>query len=264
MLDDWIIGIRNDFLTDFFKIIIHLSNDYLYITIMAFGYWMRPRNYLFTSLAFICPSASIMSFLFKNIFQIPRPDLDLHLVLTQDPFSFPSSHVLVATVFWGTIFLHSSRFRFLYFIPIFLIALARVYAGVHSTLDVGWGVLIGALIAYSYYMRPLNPIHQKISIVFLCMLYAIVSIDLMWPKTVLASMGILLGYGLSTYWIDRSPLNKNQNFSLLFVFYFSLAIVLLKSLSFIEFPYKNLASVIKYAIFMMFIFITIPALVKKE
>lgn len=104
MIDEWIIGARNDLLTQFFTAIIHLSNDYLYITIMAFGYWMRPRNHLFTSLAFICPSASIMSFLFKNLFQIPRPDLNLHLVATQDPFAFPSSHVLVATVFWGLFF----------------------------------------------------------------------------------------------------------------------------------------------------------------
>ena len=94
--------------------------------------------------------AFTINFHLKELFGTQRPFLADEEVMrsTEEDLgpSFPSGHAQASTVFWGYL---ATRVRKLWFwvvavVLIALIALTRVYLGVHYPLDVVGGVLIGA------------------------------------------------------------------------------------------------------------------------
>lgn len=94
--------------------------------------------------------AFTINFHLKELFGTQRPFLVDEEVLrsTEEDLgpSFPSGHAQASTVFWGYL---ATRVRKLWFwilavVLIALIALTRVYLGVHYPLDVVGGILIGA------------------------------------------------------------------------------------------------------------------------
>ncbi len=62
-------------------------------------------------------------------------------------FGFPSGDVQVAAIFWLSLFLNmkESRWRYLWFLPIIVIGLSRVYLGVHSIYDVFFGLFFAII-----------------------------------------------------------------------------------------------------------------------
>ncbi len=92
--------------------------------------------------------------LLKSLFNTARPlDGVIHVLSP----SFPSGHATIATVFFVTLMYifdtYLGRFGRIMFnalcvASIFLIALSRVYLGVHWVSDVVAGIVLGALISY--------------------------------------------------------------------------------------------------------------------
>jgi membrane-associated phospholipid phosphatase len=221
----WILAFRTEALTHFFKLFPLLDSDVFYLMAIALGYWFRPKNLLFKSLGFLVPFSNFFNFFIKNIFQIPRPEDSMHLVSlpSHDGFGFPSGSVQVATVFWLSIFSTlkpSNHLRYLCFLPIIGTMMARVYLGVHSVYDVSCGCIVGVLTIYlwsKYNFK--NVLHKKCFqrdfwgiTCILTGAYIFSSQEMEWPIVAIASLGALVGFGLSLRWITASTL-PDQTFT---------------------------------------------------
>jgi len=92
--------------------------------------------------------------LLKEIFQRIRPCNVLPDVITpidcRGSFSFPSNHALnnfaAATFLWRLF----PKFKWVFFFTAFLVALSRVYLGLHYPSDIAAGAIIGAAFGYLF------------------------------------------------------------------------------------------------------------------
>ena len=137
---------------EFFKIFPFFAGDYFYITVFALIYWMgdSKRKLLAVELIYLVLFSTMICYILKNIFAIPRPPIEGQLVKVWEQFGFPSGDVLVAAAFWGILSMRT-KIKVLYiFAPILvlLIAISRVCLGVHSILDVTAGFFIGVAIIF--------------------------------------------------------------------------------------------------------------------
>lgn len=119
-INDWIINSRTDSLSAIFRFFPIFASEYFYISIIALFCWMRPGSNISKSLGFLVPYSTLINCTLKNIFQITRPDLSLHLVQVYDPFGLPSGDVQVSTVFWTFLCMNLNKF-WLNILAIFII-----------------------------------------------------------------------------------------------------------------------------------------------
>jgi undecaprenyl-diphosphatase len=108
--------------------------------------------------------AEILVEIIKRIMRLPRPLVVPHLVQSTG-FSYPSGHVFVATAAYGTLAAIACRYvkrpegrlaiRVFCCIIVVLVALSRMYLGVHFPSDVLGGLLFGIawLLVTSYWWR---------------------------------------------------------------------------------------------------------------
>lgn len=104
-------------------------------------------------LSLVCLSAVTALLLdagLKNYFKIGRPvmlNFNLHPLLPISDYGFPSSHAAVfAAIAVSLLFIHKKAGIFAGLLAL-AIGIARVYAGVHTPLDILGGYLVGALVA---------------------------------------------------------------------------------------------------------------------
>ena len=98
--------------------------------------------------------------LLKEIFQRIRPCNVLPDVITpidcRGSFSFPSNHALnnfaAATFLWRLF----PKFKWVFFITAFFVALSRVYLGLHYPSDIAVGAIIGATFGYLFSMAAIK------------------------------------------------------------------------------------------------------------
>ncbi|NRB11480.1 MAG: phosphatase PAP2 family protein [Rickettsiaceae bacterium] len=233
------------------------------------------------SLGFLVPFATILNCILKNLLQIPRPDSALHLIVINDgSFGFPSGDVQVATVFWFAIWKHSLKgnrynyLKFLYLLPIILIAISRVYLGVHSIYDVIAGVIIGIFtlyIAEKYLLAKLTVDYsrrnmQKLWLLLATMiiLYSLVSLNFTWPLMLPMSIGTFIGLYLSLKYVTIDHKNTQIKMNVISAI-ISLIIVIAfaKAMPVISFNKLVLHSsiIVKFAIIVFAIFVFIPNIV---
>lgn len=270
MLDNpaWILSFRNEYLTVFFKLFPFLASHYFYIIVIALGYWLSTRKILFVHLGFLLPFSTLLNSIIKALFKIPRPPEYLHLIPLDNSFGFPSGDVQVATVFWLYIFLTFRKYISL--VPIILIAMSRVYLGVHSIYDVVFGFVFGLLTITIWnnkyikiqYQRWYNG-HQLSFWLLLCfsiVSYMLITLNIIWPKVVPVVIGALIGYGLSLKQISKDLAITPQNKLLPALLSLALLIIVAK---FIPLPsatnYITYSLItIKYACIMLAIFMILP------
>jgi len=89
----------------------------------------------------------------KSIFQTPRPFLvkgttPLTFLYPNDP-AFPSTHTAALFALGTTIFLHDRKIGSVFLFLSLVAGIARVYAQVHTPVDILAGSLLGAIISLS-------------------------------------------------------------------------------------------------------------------
>lgn len=148
-----------DSLTFFFSNVTSLINIPVIITwvvvlvgLFLYKKWWSEAILLAGNLAL----TGILVALLKNVYQRPRPAIQ-HLV-EEGGFSFPSGHALASTLIFGTLLIIVSQrvqtvqtkrlLQGLLITMILLIAMSRVYLGVHYPTDVLGSLLLGVGILY--------------------------------------------------------------------------------------------------------------------
>jgi undecaprenyl-diphosphatase len=151
----WLAVHRTPALTQFFSAITALGS-WLFVSTLTLilcvaGLFVGARRAAATLLIAVL-GIPLWMVLLKPFYGRPRPDAVAHLAVV-DSASFPSGHALAAAIFFGTAALltaqrTTSELRRVLItacggVLILLVALSRVYLGVHYSSDVLGGVLVG-------------------------------------------------------------------------------------------------------------------------
>lgn len=124
--------------------------SFLFIVVMALILLRKYRIALFLVAGTVI--GEILSSLLKYLVRRPRPD-PLYSLISQQGYSFPSGHALIAPIVWGLLgfFLyrhmrgHAAKFTVAAatIAFVFIIGISRIYLGVHWTSDVLAGWVLG-------------------------------------------------------------------------------------------------------------------------
>lgn len=246
-------NIATPFWDNFFLFISRLTNEFLYVAIVAAIYYAIDKKKGLKMAIMVMTNMSL-NFLLKDIFRIDRPYVKNKSIINKDietgyGYSFPSGHSQFNSGFYSSLAAEFNIRRFYPVIILFvcLVAFSRVYLGVHSIADVICGVLIGYL-----WVRLSNRILDKILngkfyILYLFSLIGIFNIlisqNIDSAKILLLYLGFITGYALDEKLLCfRIPEKKRFRLIIFLVFVLGLLIVQL-AFSFIEIKEIN---IIKY------------------
>ena len=88
-----------------FKLVSSLANETLYLVIISFLYWCVSKRKAFYMIVMLCFSGYI-GIVIKEFMKIPRPytydGIQSLYEKSAVSYSFPSTHVQLATTFWGS------------------------------------------------------------------------------------------------------------------------------------------------------------------
>ena len=132
-------------LDDIFKLITSLGSEVFYMMLIPPIFWCLNKKFGFRLLV-ITSFAAYIATVLKNIMKIPRPPAE-HWKTEPDSYSFPSGHAYGSTTLWSYVMIYTRQkfFIILGMVIIVLVALSRVYLGVHYPSDVYVGVALGIL-----------------------------------------------------------------------------------------------------------------------
>lgn len=138
------------FLDAFFQGITMLGEDPFYVAVISYIFWCIDKRFGYR-LGLALLSSITLNVSVKEIFRIPRPigqpGIRSLRVETAGGYSFPSGHTQNAASFWAYMMLKYRKRWLTAFgaLVILLVALSRVYLGVHTPVDVLGGMAFGVL-----------------------------------------------------------------------------------------------------------------------
>ncbi|HEY1150136.1 MAG TPA: phosphatase PAP2 family protein [Pseudoduganella sp.] len=113
--------------------------------LLALWFWRRKAHYWLIVVLVAVPGGMVLNVALKHVFQRARPSLEDPL-LTLETYSFPSGHTAAATVFYGLLACYLVRrvrgwparaaVMAACTLMVMLVALSRMYLGVHYLSDV--------------------------------------------------------------------------------------------------------------------------------
>ncbi|MEO1402822.1 MAG: phosphatase PAP2 family protein [Cyanobacteria bacterium J06635_1] len=184
----------------FFLGISALGSQYTFMTIIALYYWLVSPTFS-RQIGMTLALSYLDNLILKELFAQPRPfelnaDIAAPLVqATAEGGAFPSGHAQGAATFWFFLALQESRLWPLALVCVGLVALSRVYLGVHFLMDVIAGSVIGLLFAWlgGRWLRwqRLDP-KLGISVIFIAF------ISVLFLPALGAPMGVMMGFWLTS------------------------------------------------------------------
>ena len=256
----------------FFKLFPLLASDYFYITIVSFMYWLGNLRTKRLAIELICLVAlsTLICVLLKEYVSIARPAVT-RLIVVYDPYGFPSADVAVSMVFWGMIVARNPTLLLRIVAPllVILIAISRIYLGVHSGVDVMGGFVLGVILILIWNsaivqrivdncmtQKPIGFWLLSASIVGLCFYSAI---NIKTYPVIILSYGALLALGLLL--LTTIPQTFSQRINpVLAIVAFAIALVLVKFIPICHdsILHLYLSGVLKYAAITIWILLVIP------
>lgn len=153
----WLQTWRNPVLDAIFQGSTFLGDEKFYLLMIPLLYWIVDKR-LAIRLSFVYLGSAYFNNLLKAIFAVPRPSFPAVQVLAPaEGYAFPSGHAQTAATVWSYLATQARRISFWVaaMVVIFLVALSRVYLGVHYPQDVLVGTVIAlAIVAgYNHFLR---------------------------------------------------------------------------------------------------------------
>lgn len=143
----------------FDALIVFLASYLQYLLIAAFlvllyvaAYSRREKFYIFwTTIISIAVARGIITEIIRFFYHRPRPFLvyQLHPLIAEHKWSFPSGHAAFFFAMATAIYLYNKKWGMWFFIATLIMTISRVVAGVHYPSDILGGMIIGILIAYA-------------------------------------------------------------------------------------------------------------------
>jgi membrane-associated phospholipid phosphatase len=141
----WVQGFQTEGLTSFFALMSWMGTAIFYIFVFPLIYWSISKQWGITT-AIALLAADYISEFIKWTFKLPRPPSPPVQQLWQETSpGFVSSHASDSMAVWGTLAVLVKKWWFtvLAVAIILVIALSRLYLGVHFSADVIGGWLVG-------------------------------------------------------------------------------------------------------------------------
>ena len=136
----------------FFILVTQLGGEMVLAGVIAFVYWSLDKEKGKLAALSTFTSVTLNSGL-KGIFMVPRPlgKPGIRAIQTATGYSFPSGHAQGSAAAYFALPNANRKYGYVIAAALcLLVALSRVYLGVHYPLDVGAGLILGLFIALGY------------------------------------------------------------------------------------------------------------------
>ena len=165
MVESFVIGIRNDKLTNIMVVITNLSRAYFLISVSIILLFILKNKKHAVLVIINLITVFLTSQLLKLIFHRNRPDGEF--LVGAKGYSYPSGHAMVSLAYFTLILYFINKrvknkttrilLSVITYVLVLFIGLSRIYLGVHYTSD----VLAGFILSIAYMMIFLSIINKK-------------------------------------------------------------------------------------------------------
>ena len=263
-------SIANPFLDGLFQFITMFGEEAILIPLIAVIYWAFNKR-MGEFIAYASLTSVLVNGAIKDIFKAKRPIGEPGIrslrVETATGYSFPSGHTQGTASFWSAIAIYLKN-NYMYAISaliIILVAISRLYLGVHYPKDVLFGAIFGILtssIAYKLF----NKVNNKISLYFGTFIVFMPVLLYAHSADFIKGMGTFLGFALGIYvekkYVNFSVEGKSVNKILRVVIGLAILILLKVGLKAV-FPNKLVFHFLRYFIIVFFGIGLYPVIFKK-